>query len=137
MRQPTNHLEFVSSNKLRSDLNPQESYTYDLQVYADEFRFTLSIAPKGEVIGDDFEGVYKRKPLYQLIENGEIYDWLCEEHKSILEESFTMMSWSSKVRLSRGDCTFIFPFDTLCCQGGNQLVSLLHLQLNERDVSLY
>jgi len=63
---------------------------YDLQVYADDFRFTLSLPANGEVIEDDFECIHKRKAFYLMLDDGAIYDWLCDTQRQIHEESFTM-----------------------------------------------
>lgn len=89
MRRPANYSEFVNSNKLRADLDPGKGHSYDLQVYKDDFRFTLSLPPDGEVIEDDFEGLHKRKAFYLMLDDGVIYDWLCEIQRKILKESFT------------------------------------------------
>ncbi len=86
MRKPRNYSEFVNSNKLRSNLDPGKGHTYDLRIYKDDFRFTLSLPPNGVVIEDDFEGLHKRKALYLMMDDGVIYDWLCEVQRSILEE---------------------------------------------------
>ena len=86
MRRPINYKQFVHSNHLRSNLDTRKAYTYDLQVYDDDFRFTLAIPPTGEIIEDNFDGLYKRKGLYLQLENGEIYDWLCEVHASIQDD---------------------------------------------------
>jgi len=90
MRMPTNYFEFVNSNKLKAELDPGKTHTYDLQVYADDFRFTLSLPPNGEVIEADFEGIHKRKAFYLMLDDGAIYDWLCDIQRKILEESFTI-----------------------------------------------
>lgn len=86
MRKPSNYNEFVNSNKLRAELDPNKSYTYDLQVYKDDFRFTLALPPNGEVIEDDFEGLHKRKAFYLMLDDGVIYDWLCELDRKITED---------------------------------------------------
>lgn len=88
MRKPANYSEFVNSNKLRADLDQGKGHTYDLRVYKDDFRFTLSIPPTGEVIEDDFDGLHKRKAFYQMLDDGAIYEWLCEVHSKILKESY-------------------------------------------------
>jgi hypothetical protein len=50
----------------------------------------LSLPPNGEVIEDDFEGIHKRKAFYLMLDDGAIYDWLCDIQRKILEESFTI-----------------------------------------------
>jgi hypothetical protein len=85
MRKPANYEEFVNSTRLKSELNPFKSYGYDLQVFEDDFRFTLALPP-GVIIEDDFEGLYRRRPLYEQLEEGEIFNWLCEVHRAIMEE---------------------------------------------------
>jgi len=79
---------FITNNKQQASDNPQKRYTYDLQVYKDDFRFTLAIPPTGELVEDDFNGMYKRKALYQALEDEEeIFNWLEEVHQSILTEN--------------------------------------------------
>jgi|GEM_PF-3559846 len=85
MNRSNDYKKFVKSNQLKSDLDVRRSYSYDLQIY-DDFRFTLSIPPTGGIIEDDFGGLHKRKSLYQKLDGGEIYAWLCEVHRSILDE---------------------------------------------------
>lgn len=91
MRKPANYKEFVNSTRLKSELNPYKSYGYDLQIFEDDFRFILTIPP-GHLIEDDFDGLYKRSALYQFMEDGEIYDWLVEIHRSIIADSVTQVS---------------------------------------------
>jgi hypothetical protein len=79
--------EFVERNRLNAQTNPRKKISYDLQVFEDDNRFTLAIPPLGELIQDDFNGMYKREALYISLENdGEIFKWLCEVHTSILVE---------------------------------------------------
>jgi len=86
MSNSNHYKKFVRSNQLKSDHDVRRSYTYDLQVFEDDFRFTLSIPPTGELIEDDFDGLHKRKSLYQKLDGGEIYKWLCEVHESIQDD---------------------------------------------------
>ena len=77
--------EFTSSNRERAAQDPRRHFHYDLQIFEDDFRFTLAVPP-GVIIEDDFEGIYKRWPLYQQMEkDGEILKWLCEVHRRIVE----------------------------------------------------
>lgn len=79
--------KFIANNKQQASDNPNKGHTYDLQVYKDEFRFTLAIPPTGAIIEDDFCRIYKRKALYQALEgHGEIFNWLEEVHQSIQAE---------------------------------------------------
>ncbi|MDX2362213.1 MAG: hypothetical protein QNK23_15500 [Crocinitomicaceae bacterium] len=89
MRKPSNYSEFVNSNKLRSEFDSGKGHTYDLRVYKDDFRFTLSIPPDGEVIEDDFGGLHRRKAFYLMLDHGEVFDWLCDVHQKILTEHLT------------------------------------------------
>ena len=81
---PLNYQEFVESNSRRAEIDPKRCFHYDLQVYEDDFRFTLAIPP-GVIIEDDFDGLYRRSPLYEQLEEGEIFKWLCEVHRTIVE----------------------------------------------------
>ena len=81
-----NYKKFVATNKQKASDNPQKGHTYDLQVYKDDFRFTLAIPPTGEVIEDNFKGIYTRKALYLSLEDGEIFEWLDELYQTIQAE---------------------------------------------------
>jgi hypothetical protein len=85
MKGLNDYQESVNHNKIKAELDPRKTHTYDLQIYKDDFRFTLSLPPNGEVIEDDFEGLIKRKAFYMMLENGEIYDWICEIQYKILK----------------------------------------------------
>jgi hypothetical protein len=91
MRKPRNYSEFVNSNRLKAELDPGKTHTYDLQVYKDDFRFTLSLPPYGEVIEDDFEGLHKRKAFYLMLDDGIIFDWLCEIQRKILKDGSAIL----------------------------------------------
>ena len=79
--------KFITNNKQKASNNPNKGHTYDLQVYKDDFRFTLALPPTGEIIEDDWDGIYKRKAMYQALEyDGEIFNWLEEVHQSIQAE---------------------------------------------------
>ena len=80
------YVSFVIDSKNHAANDHRKSYHYDLKLFEDNFRFTLAMPPTGQIIEDDFEGLYKRKQLYQNLEDGEIYDWLVEFHESILDE---------------------------------------------------
>lgn len=85
MSELISYQEFVNRNILKTDNDKRKSYQYEIQVYDDNFRFTLAIPPGG-IIEDDFDGLYKRKALYEALEDdGEIYNWLKEVHESILQ----------------------------------------------------
>lgn len=80
---------FVKRNKERIEQNKQSSYTYDLQIFDDDSRFTLSLPPTTHLIEDDFNNFHKRKGLYISLEKGEVFDWLCEVHQEIIESQET------------------------------------------------
>lgn len=83
MSNPITYEEFVSSNKKRAEKDPKKHFHYDLQIYDDDFRFTLAVPP-GVIIEDDFLGLYRRRPLYDQLEEGEIFNWLCVVHRTIM-----------------------------------------------------
>lgn len=83
MSKPITYDEFVTRNRKLAEIDPDKHFHYDLQVFKDDYRFTLAVPP-GVIIEDDFEGLYMRWPLYMQMEDGEIFRWLCEVHRTIM-----------------------------------------------------
>jgi len=81
-----NYEQFVKNNRLKAKSNKRRRYSYDLQVFEDDNRFTLGIPPTGELIEDNFVDLSKREALYKSLEGGEIYNWLCEVRESIQDD---------------------------------------------------
>jgi len=80
---------FISTHVAKSTNNVNKGHTYDLKIYKDDLHFSLAIPPCGVLIQDDFEGMYSRSSLYNLLEDGEIFKWLIEVHEKIKADQVT------------------------------------------------
>jgi hypothetical protein len=77
------YIQFVDDSRDKFWNNTRHAYTYDLQIYGDDNHFVLWLPDSLDFIEDDFKSMHRRKAIFETLEQGEIWEWLCEVHEEI------------------------------------------------------
>lgn len=79
------YIQFLADSREKFWNSPMRAYIYDMQIYTDDLHFVLWLPDSLNYLEDDFNSMHKRKVIYETLEQGEIWEWLCEVHEEILE----------------------------------------------------